>query len=632
MSQFSVFMRKSPDRSSAIQPLGTDPNYRRLKLDGNTLSLTGQGFELLAETERREIDRVWLEPRDRPGQEQSFVVIFGWCYRTSSDSPVLSDGDCRAILQSHRRHEVIDLDDFSGNYCVLSYDHLGDTLWCCSDLWAQQSLYFGANRELVSAGSRASWVADRLCASVDGYSYLTMLRGASVVPGRTLYAGVHRLTCGLGLKLDLGKCGAILARTGNIWKSPLDISFAEAVELAIETITRVCLRAACLPHTAVDLTGGNDSRLTAAALSSAKGAEIGRRVTFKVHAVEGHPDAVTARRIAGEFNWTLRRYDRPAKVEVTDETIDFLREVAVLSDGERLPCALAMGLSNERTHWSEYAHLVGSVSGELFRDRYWYQETLNMGRTEKVDYDAFWHTLSASADADFERVTRGVVKRQDHDAYLKSCYRLLETGAPSLLNVYKLDRLAVHKMLSTNNHWRYSALRATHHPYHTKDATDVAMRLPWRYRVGRKLVTNVVEKLSPRLARIPTDRGAPMRPLRISNAGSYLRYHVWDTADRWNRHFGPGRRQRRAGHLDCSMPALWSQYIENARRDGILNGTGPTGKRAGIGFPATSPGEFREQQMMLLFAVLRDVYPNLQLRLDFDRPEPLVPLTACQLL
>ena len=146
MSHFSLVMTKSPGGSSATRAVGTDATNGRLTLVGNTLTFRGEGCELVARTEQRETDRIWLEPCDRPGQDRSFVVIFGWCYRKSSDSPVLSDSDCGAILKSHRQHEVIDLDDFSGNYCVLSFDHLSDTLWCCSDLWAQQSFYFGANR------------------------------------------------------------------------------------------------------------------------------------------------------------------------------------------------------------------------------------------------------------------------------------------------------------------------------------------------------------------------------------------------------------------------------------------------------------------------------------------------------
>ncbi|UCG41806.1 MAG: hypothetical protein JSU73_07915 [candidate division WOR-3 bacterium] len=474
-------------------------------------------------------------------------------------------------------------------------------------------------------------MADRLCAPVDGYSYLTMLRGAAIVPGRSLYAGVYRLTCGLSLKLDLGKYSAFLARTGDIWKPPLGVSFEEALELSIDAIVSVCLRASCLPHTAVDLTGGNDTRLTAAALSSPKGAEIGKRATFKVQGAEGSPDAVIAKRIADEFNWTLHRHDRTAGMRITNEAIAFLREVAVLSDGERFPCDLARRLSSERTHWAEHTHLVGSVSGELFRGRYWYQEMLNMGRTEKVSYDAFKRTLWASADVDFERVSRGAVSRPDHDDYLKTSYGLMETGAPSLSNVYKLDRIAVHRLLSTNDHWRYSELRSAHNPFHTAEATDVAMRLPWRYRVGRKMVTNAVERLSPRLARIPTDTGAPMRPLRIGNVGSYVRFYVRENAGRWNRHFRPGRRRERNANRGRTMPASWFQYMANTEREGILCDTGLTRRGAPGEFQAMTPEEYREQEMILLLAVLRDVYPNLQPRLDFDHPEPLVPRKVCRL-
>ena len=623
MSRFSVVMMRSRDGSPAAYSAQVG-SRNRLVLSGNSLAYTGQGFELFAETEGRESDRIWLERCDQPAGNQSFVVVFGWCYRKSSTEPTLNDGDCRAVLESHRRHETIDLDDFSGNYCILSYDHLSDTLWCCSDLWVQQGFCFGASRELVAVGSRAAWVADQLCAQVDGYSYLTMLRGAAVVPGRTLFAGVHAITPGLCLKLDIGERSATLVRTADIWMPPLNISFGEALDRAVDVVSKVVRRASCLPRTAVDLTGGNDSRLSAAVLSSPGCVEFSRRITFKVHADADHPDAIVAGRIAREFDWTLRRYDRRWDLPIADDTMDALREVAVLSDGQRFPSDLARGLANERNHWADQTHLVGSVSGELFRDHnYWYQELFNMGRTDTVNYDALLtHSLSATPDLDFARVSRGAVTRQDHDSYLKSGYHLIESGAPALSNVHKLDRIAVHKALSANEHWRYSGLRTMHLPYHSAEATDVSLRLPWRYRLGRQLSTRMVERLSPRLTGIPTNRGAPMRPLRIGTVGSYLRFHTWDSAERLNRHFGPGRRLKDRPRTDPSLPRAWLNYIRDNRAVRGLCDCSTVLDRAESGLPAP---ESRELQLLLLLAALKDAYPRLELRLDFEHSEPLVP-------
>ena len=123
-----------------------------------------------------------------------------------------------------------------------------------------------------------------------------------------------------------------------------------------------------------------------------------------------------------------------------------------------------------------------------------------------------------------------------------------------------------------------------------------------------------------------------MRPLRIGNVGSYVRFFVRDNAGRWGRHFGPGSRRKRVAQLNGAMPASWLQYIASTRRGDILHDAGPIGRGTSGEFPATSPEEFRETQMKLLFAVLRDVYPNLQPRLDFDHPEPCITRAAWQVL
>jgi len=623
LSQFSIVMVKSPHRRSLSPTAGDGASAPGLTRVGNALSVVKPGFDLQAKIEERETERIWLEPCGRPGQDLSFVVVFGWCYRRTSDAPVLSDRDCGSILESHRRREIIDLDDFSGNYCLLSYDHLSSTLWCCSDLWAQQEYYFGADSELVAVGSRAAFVADQLHSPIDGWSYLSMLRGTAVVPGRSVFSGVHRITCGLGLKLDVTAGTARLEEIGDIWQPPLAVSFAEARNRSMDVIARVCVRAASLPGVSADLTGGNDSRLTAAALSSPRGARLGRRVTFKVHQTEDHPDARIAKRIADAFGWSLRRFDPPSKIG--DESVVHLREVAVLSDGNRILSELAKGLANEELHWADCPFLIGSVGGEFFRDRFWYQETFRIGRTQKVNYDAFMHTLSASSGVDFERVSGASISRHDHDDHLSEGYRWIESSSPPFLNTYKLDRIAIHKLLFTADHWRYSALRTPLLVYHTAEMLDVALRIPWTYRIFRRLTTSVVERMQPRLAAIPSDRGAPMRPIRLGTLGSYSRFHLWDAAERWSRHFGPARRRAVDVRPDRNLPRTWLDYAKSSRKMGGTYDVAPVMEKAEDGMSGMEDPEFREWQMILLVSVLMEQYPNLQPVLDFAHPEPFMP-------
>jgi hypothetical protein len=463
---------------------------------------------------------------------------------------------------------------------------------------------------------------------LDGHGYIAMLRGTFVVPGRTLFSGIHRSTCGVGLKLDLRRRSGSVERTGDIWKPVLDISFAQALEMSVDVVTRVCLRATSLPDTSVDLTGGNDTRLTAAVLSTPTGADIGKRVTFKVHAAEDHPDAVVARHIASLFNWTLCRFDRAGRF--SDNTVDFLREVAVLSDGHRLPYDLAKVLSNERTHWPGYPYLVGSMAGEFFRDYYWRHELLSMARSPKVNYDALLaHRLYASPEVDFERVSQGTVSREDHDDYLKSGHKWIEASVPELLNVYKLDRIFLQRYTYNHDLWRFSSLRTMMFPYFTPEVLDVSLRIPWRFRRARKLQTWILERLQPRLTWIASDTGAPMRPLSINSLGAYAKFFVTDTCRSFSRHFLTGERPM-AVDPQRELPESWlGQLRESAKVVSDLR-AGPVVGAALDAKHQVRGGEFRELQMVLLVSLLKETYPNLQTSLDYDHPEPFVSRTSCQ--
>ena len=120
-----------------------------------------------------------------------------------------------------------------------------------------------------------------------------------------------------------------------------------------------------------------------------------------------------------------------------------------------------------------------------------------------------------------------------------------------------------------------------------------------------------------------------MRPLRIGTAGSYLRYHIWDSAERWNRHFGPGRWFARHPLTAVAPPLSWLDYVKRNREVRGLCDCSPVLDRAESGMPAQ---EARELQLLLLLAALKDVYPRLELRMEFDHPEPLFPQGAFRLL
>jgi hypothetical protein len=380
----------------------------------------------------------------------------------------------------------------------------------------------------------------------------------------------------------------------------------------------------------VDLTGGNDTRLTAAVLASPGGAELGKAVTFKVHAASEHPDARIARKIADEFGWSLRRFDRAPSI--ADESTDSLRKVAVLSDGSRLLSDLARGLTHQASNWGDHPNLLGSLGGEFLRDFFWRHELLNMGRTPRVDYDAFLaQRLYASADVDFARVSGGALCREDHDEHLVNGYGWIEAGAPSLLNVYKLDRIGLHKYMFHADHWRFSELRTTKLPYLASEFLDLVLRLPWRHRTGRKIQTAVVERIHPKLSSIPHNSGVPMQPLRLRSLGAYARSSVSETFGAWNRHFGPGRRKATNVRSAAAFPEAWRKRFTDNTEVLDIGGFPSVLRRVGDRQTELTSAEARECEMLLLLGTLGETYPKLKLHLSFDHCNPLLPGTSTNL-
>jgi hypothetical protein len=429
---------------------------------------------LSADLTPRHNGAIYMESGHSP-TARSLVVSFGWCYRTGSRVNELTEADMSGLLHSHRSGAAPDVAALGGIFCTLSYDHLSESVWICTDMWAQHGYYYGSTSDIVVVSSKASIVADLLRAQMDGMSYLALLRGTGIPPGRTLYSNVWRVTCGRALHLDGSRRIARLVQVQPLHRAPLKVGFATALDQFIEVVTTVCPFAASRPSTVVDLTGGNDSRLMAAALASEQGSRVGKSVTFKVVGDETHPDVVIARQIAGLFGWSLRWNARPSD---EGHSIDSLCKAALLGDGFQMPLAVGNRLLQETQHWGSFDAHVGSIGGELFRDFFWRHELHNVGRTNRVNFDALLrHRLYAAANVDPGRLSDGRITLADHNVALLQPYRLVVAALPEILNVYALDIIYLHKLMATSYCWILADLRKLILPFLSADVTKVSLRI-----------------------------------------------------------------------------------------------------------------------------------------------------------
>ncbi|MDH5740514.1 MAG: hypothetical protein OEY77_09340 [Nitrospira sp.] len=614
MSEFTVILDKANCIGTPSQLRDTHTPHTVFLTNDHAVRLVKNGLSLSADLTKRHNGKIYIE-ENHDHQNRSFVISFGWCYRLGCNADQLEEKDMIELLRSHRSKPTPDADTLSGIYCILSYDHLSETLWICTDMWAQYGFYYGSNNSKVVVSSKASIVADALDTNIDGISYLCLLRDTGIPPGRTLYCNVWRGTCGRGLHLDLKNGTARLVQVQPLYRPTENISFKETVDQLIDVLSRVCPSAAKGPSTVVDLTGGNDSRLMAAALSFSHGGNIGKQVIFRVVGDESHPDVIVARKIASTLGWTLERSNRATDSEYSAKS---LLEASILSDGNHLPIAVHNRLMQESTLWYACDGLVGSLGGELFRDFFWRHELSKMGRTSRVNFDALLkYRLYASNDVDVRSISDGQLTLNDHNSFLLHPYQMIASNAPDVKNVYKLDIIYLHKLMSRSYCWILSDLRKLILPFLSHEITRVSLKTPWNFRVHRKLVTATVEKMNPVLSAIYTDKGAPMRPLRFSTLGSYVRHTVNDIWLVYQRHFT--RKKPSQKQVGSPIPSEWLALFEQSgvSRNGNTIRHNLRGTEA-IGNISLSATQCREIQALLLIQSLTRHYKGISPSLSFD--------------
>ncbi len=467
----------------------------------------------------------------------SFISVLGWCYRISSAGEGIAGDEVREMMVRLRQGLPPIGEDFGGNFVVVAYDALRRRIAIQPDRWAMGGVYFAQSEKGIAVSNRAIPVASLAGAAFDGCSVLSLMRGTHMPFGRSLFSGVQRLMCGQYLDIQLDRGIAELKRPFPLFVEPQNVTLDESVEQISDALRAIARRSLAAGSAQFDLTGGDDTRMTAASISSVAPSGLGAGFGWRVVGEENHADARIAREIAQLCGWNLLRLDRRASPDASTED---LSEAAVLADGTCTANASWARLASEiesmrvRTWDSQ----IGSVGGELLRGFFWRQEMLSLGRSSRVNHDALLaYRLYASPDVDFTMFGARALSLQEHDEALLAPYRRIDQIGDASLNPYKLDVMYLHKLCySAGNTFSWLAgFQNIRLPLLSWEITRIALSIPWRLRTNRGLVQRVIARLDPRLCTLANSRGESMRPLSPATFPSYVKAAFGLSAERFSR-------------------------------------------------------------------------------------------------
>lgn len=448
-----------------------------------------------------------------------------------------------------------------GSFALALWDAERRELLLLNDHASSLSLYFGDVHGDYLATTAIMPAAVTFRIAPDPHSVREHLaRGGLLLPSAFI-AGMERLNIGQHIRL----CGGQWRRVIH-WHPFQDTAtypnFNAAADAYAAALTRaVAQSVADANHNALlDLTGGYDTRMVV-------GAALRAGLNFDVVTDPPHRDIAVARRVAQTMGLRHHIFGPETRYDLAPGP-GGVRELLHRSAGEWYFAFLAhwaVSLKQLRPHYR--IHLQGSA-GELTRAHQWNHEFWNIGRARPPDIDRMLRYRFFQQG----RTPPGLYRRDwwpDFVADFATRVRNFFDAPDDALNTQQLD--AFYFWRSSKNASFLSAVHGwlpTAHPMYMADVADVALAIPWQYKLNARLARAVTYRLSPELAALPTEYGSAAGPIRLSNLHLEAKqafkhaHHLMSKVDRTiaggalTRLFGTGRWQYPNPYMPAELRAL----------------------------------------------------------------------------
>ncbi len=454
--------------------------------------------------------------------DEALCVYFGWGGMLKDENALFEKQQLKEILNVLRMCPD-NLGDISkmltGNFLLIVVDRKTSRAYVINDEWAIRCFYYGANEEQAVISSRAAIIASLLKKPLNGMACISGIRGLPPSLNDTMFHGVYRGGPGQHIAID-GATRRVKLTASCIIRDRLSLgSFKKSSQLLCQAIEAAVVRVSKLDHAMVDLTGGHDSRMIAAALHKHK---LANSLAFHVGVNAGDEDGPIAKQIADTLNVNILCRDRDHE---EDPPLGFLSLCSVLHDGYFVSLGNARRMWAGKHFYGDYHYHIGGVGGGSARDIPWRHEYLRWWSHKSVDLEYLLYRRMHAKWPSKLLLESGIdVSEEQHNDYFLNPYRTICWQLRGLNKYRILDIIHLFRESQLMARcWAYAQTQTVVQPLLSKEYLDIVLNTQWSHRAFRRLQLEVLYTLNNRLSRIPNDYGMTMRPLRWNTIFTHIR-------------------------------------------------------------------------------------------------------------
>jgi hypothetical protein len=402
---------------------------------------------------------------------------------------------------------------------VVGYDAGRDDVVIGTDGLGLMPVYVCQVADAMLVSTSAMAIARVARPRVDAVGLRTFLATGMRIGPRTMWEGVRRLDPGTQLAVD--PCGRQRVRTHwradvqpELWSQPLGLAAERVTAAALQDVSNLAARSSMVS----DLTGGYDSRLVCLLL-----AQVGARFATTTRSVRDRVDVDTARSIAGSKGWPWLHTPLPA--DWARMLPERLGSALGAGDGALDVLQLARVLEPRAQLRRSFADVVSGGGGEHLQYAGWKSELGTVGATGEPHISR-WVRMRL--------LTKGLagLPRSDVDdvvSYLTEALTEWTEAWRGLPRAVQLD--AVYAYVKATAHFgAYRSADATllraHLPLYGRATYEAAFTTHYRWRNGHRLMREMMVRLDPVIAAVPTTRGGPAVPMSLRKAHLFAPYFV----------------------------------------------------------------------------------------------------------